>query len=126
MNEQATLLPAARVPISPEMFAFLDRWRERRILTRHPIPEPDWRAALARSPPLRRLAASDQARLRVLATLLLREKSLETVQGLRLDGAGRTRLAALACLPVLKLGLSWYRGWHSIVVYPDIFVPERE
>lgn len=81
---------------------------------------------MARSPPLRRLAASDQARLRVLATLLLQEKSLEPVQGLRLDGAQRTRLAALACLPVLKLGLSWYRGWHSIVVYPDIFVPERE
>jgi len=108
------------------MFSFLRRWRERRILARHPIPEPDWRAVLAVSEVIRRLPASDQARLRVLATLLLREKSLEPVQGLQFTGVMRAKLAALACLPVLKLGLTWYRGWHSIVIYPDTFVPELE
>src|SRR5215472_8958458 len=99
------------------MFPFLSRWRERRILAKHPIAEPDWRAALATSAPARRLPAADQARLRVLATFLLREKTLEPVQGLELNGAMRTRLAVHACLPVLNLGLRWYRGWHAIVVY---------
>jgi len=108
------------------MLSFFDRWRERRILRRHPIAEPDWRAVLAQSEPIRRLGASDQARLRVLATLLLHDKSLEPVQGLEMDSGMRARLAALACLPILKLGLHWYRDWHSIVVYPDTFVPERE
>lgn len=108
------------------MLSFLTRWRERRILERHPIPEPEWRAVLASSAAVRRLSASHQARLRVLATLLRREKSLEPVQGLALTGAMRTRLAAFACLPILNLGLHWYRGWHSIVVYPETFVPERE
>ena len=113
-------------PHLPNMLSFLKRWRERSILARHPIAEADWRAVLAHSTPIRRLPASDQARLRVLATFLLQEKSLEPVQGLALTGAMRARLAALACLPVLNLGLTWYRGWHSMVVYPDIFVPERE
>jgi hypothetical protein len=108
------------------MLPFLSRWRERRILRRQPIAEIDWRAVLAHSEPIRRLDASDQARLRVLATLLLHDKSLEPVQGLELDSSKRAWLAALACLPILKLGLHWYRGWHSFVIYPDTFVPERE
>ncbi len=108
------------------MFSFLDRWRERRILKRQPIAEADWRSALSRSPAMRRLDASDQARLRVLATLLLHDKSIEPVQGLELDGGMRALLATLACLPILKLGLNWYREWHSMVIYPDTFVPERE
>ncbi|HEX7965136.1 MAG TPA: M90 family metallopeptidase [Gammaproteobacteria bacterium] len=108
------------------MLSFFDRWRERRILKRHPIAEADWRTALKRSAPLARLDASDQARLRVMATLLLHDKSIEPVRGLELASADRAWLAALACLPVLKLGLRWYREWHSIVVYPDAFVPERE
>lgn len=108
------------------MLSIFKRWRERRILARYPIAETDWRNVLAHSDAVRRLPVSDQVRLRVLATFLLQEKSLEPVQGLFLTSAMRARLAALACLPVLNLGLSWYRGWHSMVVYPDIFMPERE
>ncbi len=108
------------------MLSFLTRWHERRILERHPIAEPDWRAVLAASPQLHRLPVSDQARLRVLATFLLQEKALEPVQGLKLTPAMGVRLAALVCLPVLNLGLRWYRDWHSIVVYPDLFIPERQ
>jgi MtfA peptidase len=108
------------------MLPFLSRWRERRILKRQPIAQADWQAVLAHSTPVRNLDASDQARLRVLATLLLHDKSLEPVQGLELSPGQRTWLAALACLPILKLGLHWYRGWHSFVIYPDTFVPERE
>src|SRR5579862_335842 len=77
------------------MFSFLKRWRERRILARHPIAEADWREVLAHSGAIRRLPVSDQARLRVLATFLLQEKSLEPVQGLSLTGAMRAMLAAI-------------------------------
>lgn len=101
-------------------------WRERRVLARRPITEPDWRHALAHCAPARRLAASDQARLRVLATLFLDSKSIEPVQGLSLDDSERTLLAAHACLPILKLDLDWYRGWHSVVVYPNLFVPHHQ
>lgn len=108
------------------MFSLFRRWRERRILDRYPIAEPDWRQVLTATPALRRLSASEQARLRVLATFLLHEKSVEPVQGLELTGAMRARLAALACLPILNLGLSWYRDWHSIVLYPGLFMPPHE
>lgn len=107
------------------MFQKLRNWRVRRIVAKHPIPEPLWRAALARCAPARRLGASDQAALRVLATLFLREKSIEPVQGLALDDADRVLLATHACVPILKLGMDWFDGWHSVIVYPDAFVPRR-
>jgi hypothetical protein len=37
----------------------------------------------------------------------------------------QVRIAAQACLPVLNLGLGGYRGWTSIVVYPDEFLEPR-
>lgn len=107
------------------MFDKLRNWRERRIVARHPIAEPLWRGALRRCAPARRLGASDQARLRVLVTLFLERKSLEPTRGLALNDADRVLLAAHACVPILKLGLAWYDGWHSIIVYPDAFIPRR-
>src|SRR6185312_8142644 len=78
------------VPIhgsKPSMFNKIRNWRARRIVARRPIAEALWRDALRRCAPARRLGASDQATLRVLATLFLESKSLEPVKGLELDDA---------------------------------------
>ena len=108
------------------MFNKIRNWRVRRLVARHPIAESLWRHALQCCAPARRLGASDQAALRVLATLFLDRKSLEPVQGLHLDDADRVLLATHACLPILKLGLDWYDGWHSVIAYPAAFIPRRE
>lgn len=107
------------------MFDTLRNWRERRLVARRPIAEVLWRHALRRCAPARRLGASDQAALRVLVTLFLERKSLEPVEGLTLSDADRVLIATHACLPILKLGIAWYDGWHSIIVYPRAFVPQR-
>ena len=107
------------------MFDNIRNWRLRRLVARHPIAESLWREALQRCTAARRLGASDQATLRVLATQFLERKSLEPTKGLHLDDAGRVLLAAQACVPILKLGLDWYDGWHSVIVYPDAFIPRR-
>jgi len=107
------------------MFNKIRNWRVRRIVARHPIAESLWRNALQRCTSARRLGASDQATLRVLATLFLQSKSLEPTKGLHLDDTDRVLLAAHACVPILKLGLDWYDGWHSVIVYPDAFIPRR-
>lgn len=108
------------------MLAYLRQWRERGILKRRPIQESTWQHALACCAPARRLNAGAQAHLRVLATLFLAEKSLEPVQGLQLNNDMRAVLAAHACIPILNLGLKWYRGWHDVVLYPGLFVPNRQ
>jgi Mlc titration factor MtfA (ptsG expression regulator) len=48
------------------------------------------------------------------------------VGGLKVGDAMRLAIAAQACLPVLELGLEWYRDWVEIIVYPAQFVPRRE
>ncbi|MGH8280833.1 MAG: zinc-dependent peptidase [Gammaproteobacteria bacterium] len=104
----------------------LKYWRERRILKRHPILESEWQHALTHCGPARRLGASAQAHLRTLATLFLHGKTLEPVQGLELTADMRALLATHACLPILNLGLKWYAGWHSVVLYPGLFAPKRQ
>ena len=108
------------------MFNKIRNWRIRRLVARRPIAEGLWRDALRRCSPARRLGASDQASLRVLATLFLDRKSLEPTKDLQLDDADRVLLAAHACVPILKLGLDWYDGWHSVIVYPAAFMPRRQ
>ena len=107
------------------MFTKIRNWRVRRTIARRPIAESLWRDALQRCTAARRLGASDQATLRVLATLFLQSKSLEPTKGLHLGDADRVLIAAHACVPILKLGIDWYDGWHSVIVYPDAFIPRR-
>jgi Mlc titration factor MtfA (ptsG expression regulator) len=100
----------------------LRRWRRRRILRRFAIPDSLWEETLAEAPALARLEPDDRARLRELALLFLHEKRIEPSAGFALDDAMRVRIAALACLPVLNLGLDCYSGFVAVVVYPDEFV----
>jgi hypothetical protein len=65
-------------------------------------------------------------RLRGLATRFLYEKSIEGARGLTLEPGMRAMLAVQASVPVLNLGLGWYRGWVSVVVYPDEFLARHE
>ena len=103
-------------------------WRRARILARERPrwPRQLWETAWRELPLLRGLATQERERLRDLSIVFLHEKSLEAAAGLRLDEQMRLLIALQACLPVLHLGLDWYSGWVSVIVYPDEFVPERE
>ena len=101
------------------------KWREARILRRAPYSEQQWQAAFARLPLLHNLSANDRVRLQRLATLLLHAKSFEGARGMIITTEIALHIALQACLPILELGLNWYRGWTTIIVYPDTFVPER-
>lgn len=68
------------------------------------------------------LDPGDQERLRALATLFLHEKELVTLRDLELDDAEAVALAAIACLPVLNLGIDAYSGWRTVVLYPGGFL----
>jgi Mlc titration factor MtfA (ptsG expression regulator) len=90
------------------------------------VPDEPWETALARLPFVARLATTDRARLRGLVGEFLRDKEMAGAAGLELTVAIEVSIAVQACLPVLNLGLEWYRGWNSIVVYPGEFlVPRR-
>ena len=109
------------------MFGLLRNRRRRQVLARTAIPDALWSAAIAATPALARLDAESTKRLRDLALLFLHEKRFEAAGGLVLGDEMKVRIAALACLPILELGIDSYSGFVSVIVYPDEFlVRDRE
>lgn len=100
----------------------LTRWRSRR----DPLPSSLWQHALARHAYAQKLPKVDQARLRALASLFLHTKAIDPVAGIRITDAMRAELALRAAVPILNLGLDWYRNWYAVVVYPGDFRVRRE
>jgi Mlc titration factor MtfA (ptsG expression regulator) len=101
-------------------------WRRRHRLARSDTSQQAWQEAWERLPLLQGLSAAEARRLRELGTLFLHEKSLEPAQGLVLDSRMAQEIALQACLPILNLGLDWYAGWFSVIVYPSTFVSDFE
>jgi Mlc titration factor MtfA (ptsG expression regulator) len=108
------------------MWTPLRTWRRRRRLARSDTSEQAWRRAWQGLPLLHGLSPDEARRLRELATLFLHEKSLEPAQGLVLRPWMGQEMALQACLPILNLGLDWYAGWYSVILYPDTFVSNFE
>ena len=101
-------------------------WRRRYALRHAALPDVAWRAAVSGLPVLHGLAEDELVRLRELTTLFLNEKQMVAAGGFPLDDDMRIKIAAQACLPILNLGLDYYAGWVSVIVYPGEFVPEHE
>jgi Mlc titration factor MtfA (ptsG expression regulator) len=90
------------------------------------IPDPLWLEAVDSYAFLQGLAPDALARLRSLSEAFLNEKELDGAGGLELSNAARVAIAVQACLPILELGIGYYRGWTGVLVYPDEFVVPRE
>lgn len=108
------------------MFASLRAWRRRRAAVKLGITDADWAAAEYPLPFLDRLSENERKLLRQLAAELIAEKEWDGARGLRLTASIQLSIALQACLPILHLGLDWYRGWVGIVVYPGDFVIPRQ
>ncbi len=104
------------------MMALLDRFRSRKPTA---IPDSLWAAIVDSLPFLDVLAVDEKKALKSLAEAFLAEKEFTTACGLELNDEICVSIAAQGCLPILKLGLSAYRDWVGIVVYPDEFVVHR-
>jgi len=105
---------------------FFKRARIRYILHRHAIAHDMWRQATEEIAVFQGLSAVEKAHLRELATLFLHQKTLVGVQGLDLTEAMRVVIAALACLPILGLGIDCLEGWSEVIVYPAAFRVRRD
>ena len=108
---------------------WLDRWRQRRenaALARRAIPEALWRRTLKRFAFLPRADTSEGVELRRLTSLFLDRKEFTGAHGLAVTDDMAVAIAAQACLPVLRLGLSAYDDFVGIVVHPGLAKVRRE
>jgi Mlc titration factor MtfA (ptsG expression regulator) len=90
------------------------------------IPDALWEQSLAALPFTSRLTDDERRRLRALAEQLLADKEMAAADGLELTAEMQVNVAVQACLPILNLGIDWYRGWTGIVIYPSEFLVPRE
>jgi len=103
----------------------LDRlraWRRQRIIQRLGPHQRLWLEVLDGLPLLRGMSASQQQGLRELATLFLHQVQVVEAAEVNLSERDVWSLAAQACLPILELGLDWYRACATVVIYPGDFV----
>ena len=103
----------------------LKAWLDRFARSEVPIPDTLWDDTVASVPFFARLSAHERLQLRTLAGRFLADKEMAGAGGLELTAPIEVSIAAQACLPILNLGLEWYRGWRSIVVYPAQFLVPR-
>lgn len=101
------------------------QWREQRAIARHAIPDALWQLTLLRYPFLAQRSADDLAELRRLCSLFLATKEFHGVDGFDVTDEVAVAVAAQACLPVLRLGLSWYDGFVGIVMHAGEVVAQR-
>ena len=101
-------------------------WRRQRWLSTHRLPDCAWQAATSRITLLDGLTTEEQARLRDLTSLFLREKTFEGAHGLQVTETMRLVISMQACLPILNLGLDYYDGWVEMLVYPGGFRARHE
>ncbi|HKQ29774.1 MAG TPA: M90 family metallopeptidase [Burkholderiales bacterium] len=92
-------------------------WR----LSKHPVPDRLWVAALRTAPYANVLPKSAHAKLRELTTLFLLDKRFTTAHDLALTDGMRVVTALKACIPILELGLGYYDHFKGIVLYPGDF-----
>ncbi|MBL7249695.1 zinc-dependent peptidase [Alloalcanivorax sp. C16-2] len=103
------------------------RWFEDRKLARLPVDRDQWEEAVARWPVAARYEGAQRDRLFEMTLRFLVRKELASGGGFELDDGMRLLIATMAVVPVLELGLDWYDGWYTVIVYEDTFVtPEGE
>ncbi|MGY3944816.1 M90 family metallopeptidase [Aeromonas tecta] len=85
----------------------------------------EWQQALAAVPILQGFSPIDEARLTTLAQQFLARKTL-TQLGVELTPRQQAVLALQAALPILHLGLDWYRGFHEVIIIPEPVTRRQE
>jgi Mlc titration factor MtfA (ptsG expression regulator) len=99
------------------------RWLSSRRPAR--VPDQLWEQVFDSLPFVRRFDHPGRARLRDLCMQFLDSKSMTGAGGLDLTAPLQLSVALQACVPILELGLHWYRGWDGIVLYPSEFQVRR-
>lgn len=107
------------------MLSFLRNALENRRIRRMGFTAEQWEAAIADWPAARRYAGAERDALRDLTFRFLARKYFVSGGGFHVTDAMGLKLATMACVPILKLGLEWYREWDTVILYESDFVPNH-
>ncbi|TVQ42298.1 MAG: zinc-dependent peptidase [Wenzhouxiangella sp.] len=119
-------LRRARAAAMSGPIARLKAWRRERRMERVRPRREDFQRAVGRFPILHDLPPPALDALFERSTEILAGKDFFGTQGLEPSPDDLLDVAVLAALPVLNLGVDWYRGFHTFILYPAEFVADVE
>jgi Mlc titration factor MtfA (ptsG expression regulator) len=90
------------------------------------LPEASAWAAVLALPVFAGLSAAERQHLRSLAEQLLQGKTFTPVSGAEPSATDIAAIVTQAALPILHLGVAWYKGWNEVVLYPGEFAHEDD
>lgn len=108
------------------MFAAIREFFERRRVRKLGLTAAQWEAAVADWPVAARYQGTERDALRELAFRFIARKDFVSGGGFPLTDAICLKVATMACVPILRLGLDWYDNWYSLILYEDDFMPADE
>lgn len=107
------------------MFNLLRGWWEDRRIRRMGFSTAQWESAIADWPVMQRYTGSERDALRDMTFRFLVRKKVVSGGGFQVTETMSLKLATMACVPVLHLGLHWYDHWYTLILYEDAFVPNH-
>ena len=106
------------------MFTWLSE-RRRRRLRENPLPA-DAAHAFQDLPYVKLLPPAERERLMNHVKIFIGEKHFEGCGGFQMTDEARITIAVHACLLIMNRNTGYYPGLTSVLVYPEVFVAERE
>lgn len=96
------------------------------IIKNSTITQYQWDEAYQTLPLLKGLSVEEDKTLKELCILFMHNKTFEGAQGFEITPTVLLTISLQACLPILKLGLSCYDSFSTIIVYRAGFKTNRK
>jgi MtfA peptidase len=107
------------------LFKVIENWLEQRQIRQMGFTAEQWELAIADWPVMARYQGLEREELRQLTLRFLIHKSFSAGADFDVTSAMWLKIATMACVPVLNLGLDWYSHWQTLILYEGDFVPNR-
>ncbi|CCK75929.1 MAG: zinc-dependent peptidase [Oleispira antarctica] len=107
------------------MFKRFNHWLENKRIKKMGFTAQQWESAIADWPVMARYQGAERDALQDMTFRFLVRKTIAPGSGFEFTQEMCLKIATMACVPVLHLGLNWYDSWYTLIVYEGDFVPNR-
>jgi Mlc titration factor MtfA (ptsG expression regulator) len=90
------------------MFKRLSYWLENKRIKRMAFTEQQWESSIADWPVMNRYEGAERDALRNMTFRFLARKNFVSGSGFQFTNDMCLKIATMACVPILHLGLDWY------------------
>jgi len=107
------------------MYKQFINWLENRQVKKMGFTAAQWESAIADWPVMHRYKGHERNALRNMAFRFLVRKKIISGGAFQFTDAMCLKIATMACVPILHLGLDWYDHWKTVILYEGDFIPNR-